>query len=163
MELILHAPYNYPCSKGFTLIELLVVISIIGLLSAIAIPAYSSYREGAKVSRTAAELKHVAQGFLAYSIDNEEFPPDSHQDLPDGMNSYINQAIWDAETPLGGYYNWEGPDNYEYAGVSIFNASVDEDVLVRLDRILDDGDLNKGLFRKGSNGRPTLIIHTNDS
>ena len=60
--------------KGFTLIELLIVVAIIGILAAIAIPQFASYRQKAYNSAAQSDLKNMKTGMEAYNADNQEYP-----------------------------------------------------------------------------------------
>ena len=62
--------------KGFTLIELLIVVAIIGILAAIAIPQFASYRQKAYNSASQSDLKNMKTGMEAYMADNQEYPVD---------------------------------------------------------------------------------------
>jgi prepilin-type N-terminal cleavage/methylation domain-containing protein len=71
-------------SRGFTILELLVVVAIIGLLMSIAIPAYTEYKNMAKISRAKSEIRGILSQIAFYQTDKINLPPQL-SDLPSGI------------------------------------------------------------------------------
>lgn len=59
--------------KGFTLIELLVAIAIIGILAAIAIPQFMSYKRQANDSAAKQQLQNLALVMEGYYVTNNDY------------------------------------------------------------------------------------------
>ncbi len=60
--------------KGFTLIELMIVVAIIGILAAIAIPAYQDYTIRAQVTEGLNLASAVKAGVSEYYANNGSWP-----------------------------------------------------------------------------------------
>ena len=60
--------------KGFTLIELLIVVAIIGILAAIAIPQFASYRMKSYNTAAASDIKNAKTTLEAYYSDQTYYP-----------------------------------------------------------------------------------------
>lgn len=65
-------------SAGFTLVELLVVVGIIGVLTAVAVPAALGVRSRANSSKDLSNMRQIGQGLALYALDNNgKLPPSS--------------------------------------------------------------------------------------
>ncbi|EOB3550470.1 prepilin-type N-terminal cleavage/methylation domain-containing protein [Vibrio vulnificus] len=73
--------------QGFTLIELMIVVAIIGVLSAIAVPAYKNYVTKSEVASAVASLKSVITPAELYYQENGSFPANDTELAKVGINS----------------------------------------------------------------------------
>ena len=88
---------NRANQKGFTLIELMIVIAIVGILSAVALPAYQDYTVRAKVTegltlagalKTGVTEYYYSEGSYATTLDGMGLTSDENSDL-------VSSITWD--------------------------------------------------------------------
>ncbi|HGT1964099.1 TPA: pilin, partial [Neisseria gonorrhoeae] len=63
--------------KGFTLIELMIVIAIVGILAAVALPAYQDYTARAQVSEAILLAEGQKSAVTEYYLNHGEWPEDN--------------------------------------------------------------------------------------
>ena len=113
------------------------------------------------------DLRTFGIGFEGYFATNGCYPPDSHDDAPYnlkngyGTEEYLPIGAWTTPPAWGGFYNWEGPNSYPYAGISLYGTTASASIMGKLDNMLDNGDLTSGKFRQTPNGRYTYIVNDN--
>lgn len=70
---------QHKTQQGFTLIELMIVIAIIGILAAVALPAYQDYTVRAKMSEPIAALSEAKTSYTEYYSSNNAVPTNNSQ------------------------------------------------------------------------------------
>ena len=85
--------------QGFTLIELMIVVAIIGILAAIAIPAYQDYTIRAKVSEAVVASAAAKAGVSEYVISEGAKPSTLTQA---GVSSVVTSFITSLALSAGG-------------------------------------------------------------
>ncbi|KUK79545.1 MAG: hypothetical protein XD95_0310 [Microgenomates bacterium 39_7] len=79
--------------SGFTLLELLIVITIIGILTSLAMVSYSSAQRRARDSQRQADLKAIQNALEQYYADHDGNYPSSVDDCNHPGEEYLPAGI----------------------------------------------------------------------
>jgi len=82
-------------TKGFTLIELAVVLAIIAILAAILTPMVTNYLEQARVARSQADVRTIADAIKLYQRDTGRYP------IYDSFAAYGTDTVAKADFTTG--------------------------------------------------------------
>ena len=139
--------------QGFTLVEIMIVVVIIGILAAMAGVAFKHTRERAVATRIGNDLRIFADAFQTYALEYGSYPEDVGPGIvPTGMEEYLNTSIFTSTTPAGGSYDWDKGVFGITAAVSLRGATVGAETILKIDEIIDDGNLSTGTVRSRPGG-----------
>jgi type IV pilus assembly protein PilA len=110
--------------KGFTLIELMIVVAIIGILAAIAIPAYQDYTIRSQVTEGLNLAGAVKASVAEVYADRGVMPADN---LEAGIVDDDNAAVYPSGKYVTNIYVTDGTVNIAYGGQA--NTNIDGDLL----------------------------------
>ncbi len=137
-------------SPGFTLVELIVAISVMSVLSGVAIPSYITLNNRSRESGTESVMRNTATALEIFRIDNDRYPLTEEGIISLEENGYLKEVpendLWKNQ------FAYVSEDGYSYTFMSYGvdgKKNTDDDIIFSNGTMIADG----GYGRPGSGMR----------
>lgn len=120
-----HGSERQSSQRGFTLVEVIVVLSVVLLLTGIAVPMLSSYMEDGRRARAEAECKVVGAAVMSFYKDLGVYPARNSG----GTNNYLYSLLTGPTTPTTN--PWTAGHNFATWGMGAARGDLLDNHLLR--------------------------------
>jgi type II secretory pathway pseudopilin PulG len=150
-------------TRGSSLLELVVYIAILGIMFVCIIRVRNQVDKAniASVVETARNINNIASKVYATT---GAWPADQNNSIcPPEMISHLKTNLFPNDTPLGGRWDWNGPNSSvgNLTGISLRfkpTTSANSTILLEIDRMIDDGNLSSGNCQTILNGGSLFYV-----
>lgn len=151
---------NHRSKRGFTLIELLIALMVIGVVAAIALPAFTKYLRNTRATTFTRDIRTLAYAGMQYSLESGWYVSDSSSGVfPSELEGYFSEQKFLLGTSLGGVWDFEQDDLGDFtSAVGVHGPDEGDDIFLIVDQRIDDGNLSTGMFQKLAADRYYFII-----
>ncbi len=141
----------------------MIVVVIIGMLATMAVALFGKVRQNSVVATFANDLRVFKSAMEVYALDNGDYPADTGPGTaPADFLEYLPPNFMETQTPIGGLWDIDiDAAAGVTAAVGVGNLNEPNmDVILQIDKRVDDGDLSSGsfLWLPVDGGRPYWIV-----
>lgn len=140
--------------RAFTLIEILIVVTILGILAAMASAMVASAVVDTRLTAFVADLRMLGDAATLHNAqEGQSVPETAPGGMPPSPDRYLKQGNeFNAVPPVGGEWDVTRGTIGAEGAVGVVSTgpgvSRDDAFMTRVDTMIDDGDLNAGVFQK---------------